>query len=150
MKISKYSIMKDADIGEGSIVHDQVNLYKCKIGKDCKIDAFVYIEEGVVIGDNCKLYQGVTLGALSFPYDESGQIMRGHKRHPTLEDEVIVYSNATILGDVTIGRSATIGGGVFLTRSVPPGSTVSAKPAELHYRNRYDVQSRGYVPNYQI
>jgi len=110
----------------------------------------VVIGETTIIGDNCKLYQGVTLGAPSFPFDEHGQIMRNYKRHPTLADNVIVYSNASILGDVTIGKGATIGGGVFLTRSVPPGCRVSMKAPELTYRNRRSRIDRGYVSDYQI
>lgn len=123
-----------------------------KIGKSFFIDhgTGVVIGETTIIGDNCKLYQGVTLGAPSFPHDEDGQIMRGYKRHPTLEDDVIVYSNASILGNVTIGKGATIGGSVFLTRSVPPGCTVSVKPAELKYRNRPSLLDRGNVADFQI
>jgi serine O-acetyltransferase len=81
---------------------------------------------GVVIGETCdigknvKLYQGVTLGALSFPRDAAGNIIRGMKRHPTLEDDVVVYANATILGgDTVIGRGAVIGGNSWITESVP-------------------------------
>jgi len=110
----------------------------------------VVIGETTIIGENCKLYQGVTLGAPSFPFDEHGQIMRNYKRHPTLEDNVIVYSNASILGDVTIGKGATIGGGVFLTRSVPPKCRVSMKAPELTYRNRRSQIDRGFVSDYQI
>ncbi|MBN1766364.1 MAG: hypothetical protein JW860_13980 [Sedimentisphaerales bacterium] len=123
-----------------------------KIGRGFFIDhgTGVVIGETTSIGDNCKLYQGVTLGAVSFPHDTDGMIIRGHKRHPTLEDEVIVYANATILGNVTIGRGATIGGSVFLTRSVPPGSMVSTKPEELRFRNRCSVFGRGKVSDYQI
>ena len=110
----------------------------------------VVIGETTIIGENCKLYQGVTLGAPSFPHNQTGQIKRNYKRHPTLEDEVIVYANATILGDVLIGKGATIGGNVFITRSVPPGCTVSMKPFELKYRNRPISLERGYVENYQI
>ena len=123
-----------------------------RIGRGFFIDhgTGVVIGETTVIGDNCKLYQGVTLGAPSFPHDEKGQIQRNYKRHPTLEDEVIVYSNASILGDVTIGRGAVIGGSVFLTRSVPPGCRVSVKPAELKYRNQRSGLDRSYVSDWQI
>ena len=123
-----------------------------KIGKGFFIDhgTGVVIGETTVIGDHCKLYQGVTLGAPSFPHDDQGQIVRGYKRHPTLEDDVIVYSNASILGNVTIGKGSTIGGSVFLTLSVPPGCTVSVKPAELKYRNRPSLTDRGNVMDFQI
>jgi serine O-acetyltransferase len=87
----------------------------------------VVIGETTVIGDRCKLYQGVTLGALSFPKDERGRVIRGTKRHPTLQDDVTIYSNATVLGgDTVIGTGAIIGGNVFVTRSVPPHSLVKA------------------------
>ncbi|MGB2987724.1 MAG: serine O-acetyltransferase EpsC [Phycisphaerae bacterium] len=86
---------------------------------------------GVVIGETCtigkrvRLYQGVTLGAKSFPLDKDGNPIKGIKRHPDVEDDVIVYSEATILGPVTIGRGSVIGGNVWLVRSVPPGSRIT-------------------------
>lgn len=122
------------------------------IGKGFFIDhgTGVVIGETTIIGDNCKLYQGVTLGALSFPHDDEGQIIRGHKRHPTLEDDVVVYSNASILGDITIGKGATIGGNVFITNSVPAGCTVSSKPVELKYRSRKNQPDRPKTTDYMI
>lgn len=86
---------------------------------------------GVVIGETCilgrgvRLYQGVTLGAKRFPLDAEGKPIKGIPRHPILEDEVTVYANATLLGRITVGRGSTIGGNVWLTRSVPPGSTIT-------------------------
>jgi serine O-acetyltransferase len=78
-----------------------------------------------VIGANVKLYQGVTLGAFSFDKDAAGQLVRHTKRHPTIEDDVVVYAGATILGGETvIGRGSVIGGNVWLTHSVPPGTRV--------------------------
>src|SRR5215204_6318778 len=78
-----------------------------------------------VIGANVKLYQGVTLGAFSFDKDADGQLVRHTKRHPTIEDEVVIYAGATILGgDTVIGRGSVIGGNVWLTHSVPPGTRV--------------------------
>ena len=95
----------------------------------------VVIGETTAIGDDCKIYQGVTLGALSFPKDERGQLLRGRKRHPTLEDRVTVYSGATILGgDTILGHDAVIGGNVWLTHSVPPGTRVLIANPELIYR----------------
>src|SRR5579862_4276032 len=94
----------------------------------------VVIGETTIIGRHVKLYQGVTLGALS---TRGGQSLRGAKRHPTLEDDVTVYSGASILGGETIiGKGATISGNVFLTQSVPPHTRVSMKNPELQYRNR--------------
>jgi serine O-acetyltransferase len=85
----------------------------------------VVIGETTEIGTRVKLYQGVTLGALSFPRNPDGTLVKGGKRHPTIEDEVTVYANATILGGKTvIGRGAVIGGGTWLTKSVPPGAKV--------------------------
>jgi len=85
----------------------------------------VVIGETTVIGRHVRLYQGVTLGARSFPLDEHGRPIKGVPRHPVVEDDVIVYSGATILGRVTIGRGAVIGGNVWITASVPPGAQVS-------------------------
>lgn len=86
---------------------------------------------GVVIGETCeigrnvRIYQGVTLGAKSFPLDEHGNPVKGIPRHPIVEDDVVIYSGATILGRVTIGRGSVIGGNVWITEDVPPGSTVT-------------------------
>jgi serine O-acetyltransferase len=86
---------------------------------------------GVVIGETCvigrrvRLYQGVTLGAKSFPLDAAGHPHKGLPRHPIVEDEVVIYAGATILGRVTIGKGSSIGGNVWLTRSVPPNSRVT-------------------------
>ncbi len=85
----------------------------------------VVIGETTVIGKGVRMYQGVTLGALSFPADEHGHPVKGGARHPIVEDDVVIYAGATILGRVTIGRGSIIGGGVWLTRSVPPGTSLS-------------------------
>lgn len=87
----------------------------------------VVIGETCTIGNNVKLYQGVTLGAKSFPLDADGNPIKGIQRHPTLQDDVIVYSNATILGNITIGRGATIGGNIWVTEDVPAGALISQK-----------------------
>jgi serine O-acetyltransferase len=91
----------------------------------------VVIGETCVIGENVKLYQGVTLGALSFQKDAEGELVRDTKRHPTLEDDVIVYANATILGgNTTVGARSVIGSNVWLTQTVAPGTVVVLeKPA---------------------
>ncbi len=97
----------------------------------------VVIGETTDIGDGVKLYQGVTLGALSFPRDASGQLIRGKKRHPTVESGSTLYANATVLGGNTVvGADSVIGGSVFLTRSVPPRSRVSLKEPELRVATR--------------
>ncbi len=85
----------------------------------------VVIGETAVIGQNVRLYQAVTLGAKRFPADDSGALIKGNARHPIVEDDVVIYAGATILGRITIGRGSTIGGNVWLTQSVPPESNVS-------------------------
>src|SRR5688572_31858052 len=88
----------------------------------------VVIGETTLIGDRVRIYQGVTLGALSVPQGEA-RPEPGHRRHPTLEDDVVIYANATILGgDTVIGRGAVIGGNAFVTTSVAPGTRVSGAP----------------------
>ncbi len=85
----------------------------------------VVVGETTIIGRNVRLYQAVTLGAKRFPTDEHGALVKGGARHPIVEDDVVIYAGATILGRVTIGSGSSIGGNVWLTRSVPPGSTIS-------------------------
>jgi serine O-acetyltransferase len=92
----------------------------------------VVIGETTEIGDWVKLYQGVTLGARSFATDVDGNMVRGVKRHPTIEDHVVIYANATILGGGTvIGHDSIIGSNVWLTRSVAPGSIVAMESPRL-------------------
>jgi serine O-acetyltransferase len=94
----------------------------------------VVIGETTQIGNNVRIYQGVTLGALSLPKD-AGRLLRGKKRHPTIEDDVIIYSGATILGGETvIGTRSVIGGNVWITESVPPDTTVVMEQPKLVYR----------------
>jgi serine O-acetyltransferase len=85
----------------------------------------VVIGETAIIGNRVRLYQAVTLGAKRFPTDENGNLIKGNARHPIVEDDVVVYAGATILGRVTIGRGSVIGGNVWLTRSVPPCSNIT-------------------------
>jgi serine O-acetyltransferase len=85
----------------------------------------VVIGETAIIGKNVRLYQAVTLGAKRFPVDVHGALVKGNARHPIVEDDVVIYAGATILGRITIGRGSTIGGNVWLTHSVPPGSSIS-------------------------
>ena len=95
----------------------------------------VVIGQTCEIGDHVKLYQGVTLGALSFPTDNDGNLIRGAKRHPTIEDHVIIYANATILGGHTvIGHHTVVGSSVWLTRSVEPHTTVVLEKPKLRMR----------------
>ncbi|MEA9976407.1 serine O-acetyltransferase [Pseudomonas sp. 10B1] len=85
----------------------------------------VVIGETAIIGERVRIYQAVTLGAKRFPADEDGQLQKGHARHPIVEDDVVIYAGATILGRITIGKGSTVGGNVWLTRSVPAGCNVS-------------------------
>jgi len=85
----------------------------------------VVVGETAVIGDRVRLYQGVTLGAKSFPLDEHGKPIKGIDRHPIVEDDVVIYSGATILGRIVIGKGSSIGGNVWLTQPVPPNSRIT-------------------------
>jgi serine O-acetyltransferase len=116
-----------------------------RIGRNFFIDhgTGVVIGETTVIGDNVKIYQGTTLGAMSFRRDQRGRIIKGGKRHPTIEDDVTIYAEATILGDVTIGRGAIIGGNTWIKESVPPGVTVSSPNPDLVYRKHKKTDTKG-------
>ena len=108
-----------------------------KIGRHFFIDhgTGVVIGETTDIGEHVKLYQGVTLGALSFATDVEGNLVRGHKRHPTIEDRVVIYASATILGGKTvIGHDSVIGSSVWLTHSVEPHTTVTMEKPRLRIR----------------
>lgn len=109
------------------------------IGRNFFIDhaTGVVIGETSEIGDNVKLYQGVTLGALSFPKDERGRLIRGYKRHPSVRDRVTIYANATVLGGETVlGEDSQVGASVFLTSSIPDNALVRMKEPELKVRTR--------------
>jgi len=110
-----------------------------KIGKNFFIDhgTGVVIGETAEIGDNVKIYQGVTLGALSFPKDEKGHIIRGRKRHPTVGHNVVIYSGATLLGaDALVGDDVVIGGNVWITSPVASGTRITIAPPELKYKKK--------------
>lgn len=83
------------------------------------------IGETAIIGERVRLYQAVTLGARRFPVDASGALVKGAPRHPIVEDDVVIYAGATVLGRITVGAGSSIGGNVWLTHSVPPGSNVT-------------------------
>lgn len=110
-----------------------------KIGKNFFIDhgTGVVIGETAEIGDNVKIYQGVTLGALSFPKDEKGQVIRGIKRHPTIGNNVVIYSGATLLGpDAIVGDNVVIGGNVWVTSPISPGTKITIARPELKYKKK--------------
>ena len=110
-------------------VHNKTGI---DIHPGAQIGPFFFIDHGTgvvvgetsVIGQRVKIYQGVTLGAKSFPKDAQGRVVKGCKRHPNIEDDVTIYAGATILGDVTIGRGSIIGGNVWLLESIPAGTVV--------------------------
>ncbi|HXK08552.1 MAG TPA: serine O-acetyltransferase [Vicinamibacteria bacterium] len=113
-----------------------------RIGRSFFIDhaTGVVVGETTTIGSNVKLYQGVTLGALSIPKDERGRVIRDTKRHPTVEDGVTIYANATVLGGRTvIGADSVVGGSVFVTESVPPSTRVALRPPEMTVRAKADA-----------
>jgi len=122
------------------------------------IGEYFFIDHGtgVVIGETCeignhvKIYQGVTLGALSFATDGDGNLLRGQKRHPTIEDRVVIYANATVLGGRTVlGHDAVIGSSVWLTQSVEPGTTVVLEKPKLKMRSEEPDELRPET-QYQI
>jgi UDP-2-acetamido-3-amino-2,3-dideoxy-glucuronate N-acetyltransferase len=143
--MSKYSIIRSAKIGKGTVVHDQVNLYKCKIGKNCKIDSFVYIEEKVVIGDNCKIRPfvfiptGVTVEDnvfigpnVSFTNDKYPKVKGEWTMLRTkVKKGASIGANSAILPGVTIGEKALVGAGSVVTKDVPAKAVVVGNPAQI-------------------
>ena len=150
-RIPKYSIISAAEIGEGTVVHDQVNLYKCKIGKNCKIDSFVYIEGGVVIGDNCKIRPFVFIPTgvviendvfigpnVVFTNDKYPKARGDWKLlHTRVKIGASIGANSVILPGVTIGKRAMVGAGSVVTMDVPDNAVMTGNPAQiLRYRNK--------------
>jgi UDP-2-acetamido-3-amino-2,3-dideoxy-glucuronate N-acetyltransferase len=139
----KLSMVLDAEIGEGTIVRDHVNLYKCKIGKNCKVESFVYIEEGVSVGDNCKIKPhvyiptGVTiedevfLGPnVTFTNDKYPRAKGDWKLVKTIVRRgASIGAHSVILPGVEIGRKAVVGAGSVVTTNVPDNVTVCGNPA---------------------
>jgi serine O-acetyltransferase len=112
----------------------------------------VVIGETCVVGNHVKIYQGVTLGALSFTHDASGKVIREAKRHPTIEDHVVIYAGATVLGGGTVvGHHSVIGGSVWLTTSIAPFSTVICDKPRLKIRSQTASEGGGDFPwDFQI
>jgi acetyltransferase-like isoleucine patch superfamily enzyme len=149
-RTTKYSVLKDVEIGEGTVVHDQVNLVKCKIGKNCKIDSFVYIEEGVIIGDNCKIRPfvfiptGVTIENdvfigpnVTFTNDKYPKVKGDWVRLETLvKSGASLGANCVVLPGVTIGEGATVGAGSVVTQNVPDKATVVGNPARVQFSKK--------------
>jgi serine O-acetyltransferase len=118
-----------------------------QIGRNFFIDhgTGVVIGETTLIGRNVRLYQGVTLGGYRFRKDEEGHLLRGYRRHPTLEDGVIIYSNASVLGPITVGAGSVIGANVILTRDVDPGTTVMIEKPRHRIRQAGDPGVEGFI-----
>jgi serine O-acetyltransferase len=107
-----------------------------RIGDEFFIDhgTGVVVGETTVIGDHVRMYQGVTLGGFRFRTDDDGHLLRNYKRHPTIEDDVVIYSNASVLGPITVGKGSVIGANVFLTHSVEPGTRVTIEEPDHRIR----------------
>lgn len=138
-----FSRIVDADIGEGTIVRDHVNLYKCKIGRGCKVESFVYIEEGVTVGDNCKIKPHVYIPSgviiedevflgpnTTFTNDKYPRVKGDWKLLKTIVRQgASIGAHSVILPGVEIGRGAVVGAGSVVTADVPDGATVCGNPA---------------------
>ena len=144
-KTSKYSVLRDVEIGEGTVVHDQVNLYKCKVGKNCKIDSFVYVEEGVVIGDSCKIRPfvfiptGVTIEDdvfvgpnVTFTNDMYPKVKGDWQLlKTTIKHGTAIGANSVVLPGVTVGKNALVGAGSVVAKDVPENAIVAGNPAKI-------------------
>lgn len=146
----EFAIVNDADIGEDAVIYDQVNLYGCEIGENTKVDAFVYIEEDVVVGDNCTLRPfvfiptGVTIGDdvfvgpnVTFTNDVYPSVDgEWELLETTVEDGVGIGAGVTVCPDVRIGENAIVGAGAVVVDDVPPDTIVAGNPARV-------IQERG-------
>ena len=126
-------VAEDAHQRTGIDIHPGAN-----IGREFFIDhgTGVVIGQTAIVGNHVTLYQGVTLGARSFPVDASGRLVKGIPRHPIIEDDVTIYASATVLGRITVGRGSVIGGNVWLTHDVPAYARVSqAEPLQTGFEH---------------
>lgn len=142
-KPPQFSMIVDAEIGEGTVVRDHVNLYKCRIGRNCKIESFVYIEEGVTVGDDCKIKPHVYLPTgvviedrvflgpnVTFTNDKYPHAKGDWRLLKTVvEHGASIGAHSVILPGVRIGRDAVVGAGSVVTTDIPKGATVCGNPA---------------------
>lgn len=144
-KKPRYSIVKDAEIGEGCIIHDQVNLYKCKIGRNTKIDSYVYMEEDVVVGENCKIRPFVFIPTGVIIEDDvfiGPNVSFTNDKYPRAKGEwkllvtrvkkgASIGANCVILPGITLGENALVGAGSVVTKDVPNNAVVAGNPASI-------------------
>ena len=142
-KQSRFSIIVDAEIGEGTVVRDHVNLYKCKIGKNCKIESFVYIEEGVTVGSSCKIKPHVYIPTGVVIEDEvfiGPNVTFTNDKYPHVSGDwkllkttvcrgASIGAHSVILPGVRVGKNALVGAGSVVVKDVPDGAVVYGKPA---------------------
>jgi len=140
----RFSVIVDAEIGDGTIVRDHINLYKCKIGRNCKIESFVYIEEGVTVGDNCKIKPHVFIPTGVVIEDEvfiGPNVTFTNDKYPRAKGDwkliktfvgcgASIGANSIILPGVKIGKNAMVGAGSVVTEDVPDGVIVCGNPAK--------------------
>jgi len=143
--LSKYSSIINIEVGENTVIKDHVNLYKCKIGSNCKIDSYVYIEENVTIGNNCKIRPftfiptGVTIEDnvfvgpnVVFTNDKYPKLDRAWNLLPTLiKDGASIGASSVILPGITIGKNVLVGAGSVVTKDVPENCVVAGNPARI-------------------
>ena len=144
-RLPRYCILNGAEIGEGTVVHDQVNLFKCKIGRNCKIDAFVYIEENVTIGDNCKIRPfvfiptGVTIEDnvfigpnVTFTNDRYPRVNGAWQLAKTVVGNgASLGANSVVLPGVNIGKNSLVGAGCVVAKDVPENAIIIGNPAKI-------------------
>lgn len=145
MNDTKFSIVKDVDIGSGTRIYDQVNLYKCHIGKEAKIDAFVYIEEGVIIGNRVKIraFTFIPTGVIieddvfigpnvTFTNDKYPRVRHDWELlKTTVRENASIGAGSVILPGITIGRNCIVGAGSVVTRDIPDRTIAAGNPARV-------------------
>ncbi len=150
MNSSRYSVIKGCKVGKGTRIQDQANLFKCEVGRNCKIDAFTYMEEGVKIGNSCKIRAftfipaGVIIGnhvfvgpRVTFTNDMHPQVDGAWKMlHTNVADYASIGAGAVILPGIKIGRNSLIGAGSVVTKNVPSNTVVAGNPARILHKRR--------------